>query len=104
MIAAEAQRCTADAWLVIATGGWWKTTEVAQALGLDRSELHNRLRYMTEQQYLVRRVIPDGQRELGPAGKGARQRMEYAVRPDCKVPMGLTAQQVSDALVKGIAA
>lgn len=85
------------AWTVIAEGGgWWKPREVIEALRakgagakFDHSHLHN----MVVRGYLSKRRIPKEQREAREEG-GARERIEYAVTKDCRLPGGFTAGEI----------
>lgn len=92
-----------SAWLLIVShGGWWSPTEVGKALKATgvRGVTHNRLDRLAKAGYLCRRELPPEQRTDRPGGRtGPRERIQYAVKPDCVVPTGLTAREVSAALM-----
>lgn len=90
-------RLVGPVWLAVATGGWWKAREIADATGLDQDGLHTCLNYMARHRYLERRVLAQNERS-NTGAMGARERTEFSVGPTCMVPGGLTAQEVSQAV------
>lgn len=76
------------AWLIVAQGGRWKTREIAEHMPLEIpvAEIGNYLWVMSNRaQQLVSR------------GSGVDR--EYSVAPECRLPRGLTVQDVLGALV-----
>lgn len=84
------------AWLLIAEGGWWKPSEVSEALDVPKEVATSRLGSMVRDGYLVRRTITPEMRK--PCVIGTTERTEFAVMPECFVPGGLTAGMVAKAL------
>lgn len=75
-------------WLIVAQGGWWTASEIAEhlPLKLDPRSMTNRLWIMEKRcGQLVSRLRGDLR--------------EYSLAPGCKLPVGLTASDVVGALV-----
>lgn len=90
----EVARIIRTAWLVIATGGWWTVSDVREARpSLRGKKVADRIWEMRQQGLIVVREIPEEKRRRR-AGRGPRERLEYSVTPECKVPFGLTAGEV----------
>jgi hypothetical protein len=89
-------------WLVVASGGWWRAREIAEAISTDDGVLrgiHNRLAKMVDDGYLTRREIPPEKRERCVGARGRpRDSVEYAVTPDCSLPLGIRVSEALKAL------
>lgn len=82
----------ADAWLVVARGGWWTAQEVAAQmpadLDLDPKVVHTRLWTMARRSRTLAR-------------RDGAVCAEYAVTPDCRPPCSLTVRQIMEAVGGG---
>jgi hypothetical protein len=97
----EVARVVRTVWLAIASGGWWTLKDVRNARpSLKERDVASRLSVMTKKGLIVSRELPQEkrQRRVG-AGGGPRPRYEYSVTSECRVPAGLTAGEVSRALI-----
>jgi hypothetical protein len=88
-------------WLVVASGGWWKSHEIAEAIAVEdlaARDIHNRLSNMVRDGCLVRREIPEDRRVSRPGPRGRPVTVEFAVTPNCTMPLGIRAGEAMKAM------
>lgn len=96
----ELARIVRTVWLTVATGGWWTVKDVRDARPtIDGRQVAARLSVMVKRGLVVSRELPQGKRARRKGVPGAPPRHEYSVTPECRVPAGLTAGEVSRALI-----
>jgi hypothetical protein len=76
-----------EAWLIVARGGWWKVPDIVELLPLeiDGWNAHELLWAMAYRHEML-------------VTRGRRQAREYAVTPRCRIPKGVLAGEVLQAL------
>lgn len=94
-----------DIWLLlVATGGWWRPSEVRDRLGMAavRGQAMHALHDNYRRGYFERRVreMPKGERSQK---MGVRMYPEYRVTKACRIPEGVTLEMLLNALDRGVA-